>query len=89
MLFEPGNSCEICSQNGPFSSCKMCGAIVCESCKVGEEGICINCKEARCQVCKEYLASRACNNCGMLVCEEHGTKVNEATFCNNCRKSDE
>lgn len=89
MLYKPGNSCEICNQDGPFSSCQMCGAIVCDSCKVEGDNICISCEEARCQVCNEYLASRACNSCGMLVCEDHGTKVNEATFCEKCRKSDE
>jgi hypothetical protein len=89
MLYEPGNSCEICNQDGPFSPCKMCGAIVCESCRVAGEELCINCREARCQICLEYLASRACNTCGKLVCEDHGVKVNEVTKCDSCRKSDE
>jgi hypothetical protein len=90
MLYEPGNSCEICSnEKRSFISCKMCNALVCDSCRVEDEGICINCREARCQICGEFLASRACNTCGKLVCEDHGSKVNEATLCDSCRKSDE
>jgi hypothetical protein len=90
MLYETGNSCEICShEEDTLSSCKMCNARVCESCRVVDEGICINCREARCQICGEYLASRACNTCGKLVCEDHGIKVNESTLCGSCRKSDE
>jgi hypothetical protein len=88
MLYEPGDSCEICSQEGPFCSCSMCCAIVCESCWVVGEEICINCREARCQICGEYLASRACNTCGKLVCEDHGMRINEVTLCDSCRKSD-
>ncbi len=90
MLYEPGNSCEICGlERKPFKTCKICRAIVCEYCWVADEVICINCREARCQICSEFLASRACNTCGKLVCEDHGSKVNEATLCDSCRKSDE
>jgi hypothetical protein len=90
MLYEPGNSCEICSQKqGSLSFCKMCNASVCESCRVADDEICINCQEARCRICEEFLSSRACNRCGILVCEDHGIKINESTLCDNCRKSDE
>ena len=90
MLYEPGHSCEICGlQDTPLCSCKMCNAQICESCRVIDDDICLNCQEAKCQICGEYLASRACNSCGILVCEDHGIKVNEATLCDNCRKSDE
>jgi hypothetical protein len=89
MHYEPGNTCEICSQEkGILASCRMCNSGVCESCRVVEEDMCINCREARCQICGEFLASRACNTCGKLVCEDHGIKVNESTLCDNCRKSD-
>ena len=89
MLYEPGNSCEICNLEGkPLFTCKMCNARVCASCRVVGDEVCINCQEARCQVCGEYLASRACNSCGKLVCEDHGTKVNEVTLCDTCRMSD-
>jgi hypothetical protein len=90
MLYEPGNSCEICNlEDGILSSCRMCKASVCESCRADEESLCINCREAMCQICGDFLSSRACNNCGKLVCEDHGIKVNESTLCDNCRKSDE
>jgi hypothetical protein len=90
MLYEPGISCEICNQTeGTHTTCHMCGANVCEMCKAKEEDLCINCLEARCQICGEFLASRACNTCGKLVCEDHGTKVNESTLCDDCRKNDE
>jgi hypothetical protein len=90
MLYEPGNSCEICDlKEGPFKSCRVCNAFVCESCHSQEEELCINCREAICQICGEFLSSRACNTCGKLVCEDHGIKVNESTLCDNCRKSDE
>jgi len=89
MLYEPGNSCEICSQEEDvLKQCRMCGASVCADCRVVEDDICYNCHEAKCQVCGEYLASRACNTCGKLVCEDHGIKVNESTMCDSCRKSD-
>ena len=89
MLYEPGNSCEICSKEVNLSSCRMCNASVCSACREVDDEICINCREAMCQICDEYLASRACNTCGRLVCEDHGIKVNESTLCDNCRKSDE
>jgi hypothetical protein len=90
MLYEPGNSCEICSQEkGTFTSCRMCNARVCESCLSAKDAVCINCQEARCQICGDFLAARACNTCGKLVCEDHGIKVNESTLCDSCGKSDE
>ncbi len=88
MLHNPDDSCEICGQDQrPLMSCNMCNARVCESCLVVNDEICINCHEAKCSVCGEFLASRACNKCGKLVCEDHGTKINEATLCDSCRKS--
>jgi len=90
MLYEPGNSCEICSQEDVvLTSCKICNASVCAVCLSSEDDICINCQEAKCQICAQFLSSRACNTCGKLVCEDHGMKVNESTLCDNCRKSDE
>jgi hypothetical protein len=90
MLYEPDNSCEICSQvKYPHTACRMCNASVCEACHAEQEHMCINCLEALCQICGEFLASRACNRCGTLVCEDHGIKFNESTLCENCRKSDE
>ena len=90
MLYEPGNMCEICNQvEESKNSCKICNAIVCESCWSLDDEICINCRESRCQICGDFLASRACNSCGKLVCEDHGIKINEATVCDSCRKSDE
>lgn len=90
MLYKPDDSCEICGQEQrPFVICKMCNARVCESCLVINDEICINCHEAKCSICGEFLASRACNKCGKLVCEDHGIKINEATLCDSCRKSDE
>jgi hypothetical protein len=81
-------TCEICGEkiNALPVYCKVCGAQVCQQCTDEEEGVCLNCMEARCQICGEYLASRACNICGTLVCEDHGLKVDESTICDNCRK---
>lgn len=90
MLYETGNSCEICNQEmETLRPCKMCNASVCSVCRVMNEEICINCREARCQICGEYLSSRACNTCGKLVCEDHGIRINESTLCDNCRKNEE
>ena len=90
MLYEPGNTCEICVQDDEsLDLCKMCKASVCKSCFDSYSGMCANCKEAQCQICGKYLASRACNICGRLVCEDHGIKINESTVCDICRKSDE
>lgn len=89
MLYEPSNSCEICSQEGTHTVCKVCHASVCEDCRIADEEICVNCRESICQICGEFLVSRACNTCGKLVCEDHGIKVNESTLCDSCRKSDE
>ena len=86
MYYAPGIICEICSEeNRQLVSCKMCGAFVCTDCMNHDE-ICLNCSEARCYICQDYLAARACNICGRLVCEDHGTKVDESTICDNCRK---
>ncbi len=86
MHYTAGVSCEICSEEGrQLVSCKMCGASVCIECMNHDE-LCLNCKEARCHICEEYLASRACSICGRLVCEDHGTKVDESTICDNCWK---
>jgi hypothetical protein len=90
MLYEPGNSCEICSKKEvKLSLCRMCNSNMCETCGIEVEGICINCQESVCQICGEFLSSRACNTCGKLVCEDHGIKINESTLCDICRKSDE
>jgi hypothetical protein len=90
MPYEPGNTCEICSEEKDvLQRCRMCGANICKTCQVVEEMLCINCRDARCQICGEYLASRACNTCGKLVCEDHGIKVNESTLCDNCWTSEE
>lgn len=90
MIYEPGNSCEICGQQeGNRITCRMCNACICEACYGADADLCINCIEAQCQICGEFLASRACNTCGKLVCEDHGIKVNESTLCDNCRKNDE
>ena len=86
MYYVPGISCEICSEKDRhLVSCKMCGAYVCTECMNHNE-VCLSCQEARCYICQDYLASRACNICGRLVCEDHGTKVDESTICDNCRK---
>jgi hypothetical protein len=85
MYYVPGISCEICSEkNSHLELCKMCGAYVCSGC-MSQDNVCLNCSEAKCYICNEYLASRACNICGKLVCEDHGTKVDESTICDNCR----
>lgn len=87
MQYLPRTSCEICSERDKdLISCKMCGAYVCTDCLNHDDEVCLNCYESRCTICGEYLASRACNICGRLVCEDHGTKVDEATICDNCRK---
>ncbi len=88
MLYEPGNSCEICSEEKDvLRTCRMCGANICNACRVAEGDLCINCRDASCQICGEYLSSRACNICGKLVCGDHGIKINESTLCDDCRKS--
>ena len=84
-----GTACEICGDDiSQESRCKMCGALVCENCLVESNGLCLSCEEAKCYLCNDYLASRACNLCGRLVCEDHGTKKDESTICDKCRKSD-
>jgi len=84
-----GTSCEICGDGiSQESRCKMCGALVCEDCLVESNGFCLSCEEAKCFLCNDYLASRACNLCGRLVCEDHGTKKDESTICDKCRKRD-
>lgn len=89
MLCKPDDSCEICNNtSGEMTVCRICGARVCLNCYLPEEGVCLTCSEARCYICNEYLASRACNICGNLVCEDHGTKIDEATVCDNCRMRD-
>jgi hypothetical protein len=89
MLFAIGTACEICGDaDSQESLCKMCGARVCKNCFVESNGLCSNCEEAKCYLCGDYLASRACNVCGKLVCEDHGTKKDEATICDECRLSD-
>ena len=89
MLFTLGTACEICgAEPSQELQCKMCGAHVCHDCFVVSNGLCLNCEEAKCYLCNDYLASRACNVCGKLVCEDHGTKKNESTICDECRLSD-
>ena len=88
MHFTLDSTCEICGNDiSQESPCKMCGAHVCTDCFVESSGLCLVCEEAKCFICGDYLASRACNVCGRLVCEDHGTKKNESTICDECRLS--
>ena len=88
MLYTHGTSCEICGDDSQELRCKMCGALICKECLVESSGICLSCEEAKCFLCDDYLSSRACNLCGRLVCEDHGTKKDESTICDKCRKRD-
>lgn len=86
MQFIPENACEICgTEDGQRLQCVMCGAYVCKECFVKSHSLCLNCEEAKCALCGEFLASRACNICGRLVCEDHSTKKDESTICDECR----
>lgn len=88
MQFASSTACEICGDAvSQESRCKICGAIVCVNCLVKSSGLCLSCEESKCYLCEDYLASRACNLCGRLVCEDHGTKRNESTICDECRLS--
>ncbi|TFG32620.1 hypothetical protein EU527_09790 [Candidatus Thorarchaeota archaeon] len=86
MLNKTDESCEICGKaSNDVVLCCLCGAQVCTECALVQDRICLACDEAKCYICNEYLASRACNICGQLVCEDHGTKKDESTTCDNCR----
>jgi len=89
MQFTPSTACEICGhEDSQELQCVMCGAHVCTDCFVKSKNLCLNCEEAKCALCGEFLASRACNICGRLVCEDHGTKRDESTICDECRMSE-
>ena len=87
MQYVPGTTCEICNtkDGDALIPCRMCGALVCNTCRPQREDICLNCEDSKCSICGEFLSSRACNNCGRLICEDHGIKVNEVTTCDLCR----
>jgi len=88
MQFTLSTTCEICGDDTSHEPrCKMCGARVCKNCFEETNGLCLSCDEAKCYLCEDYLASRACNVCGRLVCEDHGTKKDESTICDECRLS--
>lgn len=76
--------CEICWENKPVTSCRLCGRKVCDEDYDKERDVCKACSEAICQICDRNLSIGYCRICGRLVCDLCSIKNNVALVCVQC-----